>query len=163
MPNSPLRIEHLLIFFLLIALLLSLWQNHQSQIKHLRKQRKKSQPRQLKPKTPKDCPDCRMGVELMVVKPRTDVIPYSQRKSSRGRMKRLSTEGHACPNPDCEYFGVVDHQLHALVGDGKRGKLKPIQYWKCQHCEKRFFVFALCVENFRQPFLGQGFPLGEGV
>jgi IS1 family transposase len=80
-----------------------------------------------------------MGVELMVVKPRTDVIPYFQRKSSRGRMKRLSTEGHACPNPDCEYFGVVDHQLHALlVGDGKRGKLKPIQYWKCQHCEKRF-------------------------
>ena len=130
MPNSPLRIEHILIFFLLIALLLSLWQNRgaqicATQIKHLRKQGKKSQPRQLKPKTPKDCPDCRMGVERMVVKPRTDVMPYVQRKSSRGRMKRLSTEGHACPNPDCEYFGVVDHQLHALVGDGKRGKLKP--------------------------------------
>jgi transposase-like protein len=28
--------------------------------------------------------------------------------------------------------------LHAVVGNGKRGKNKEIQYWKCQACEKKF-------------------------
>jgi IS1 family transposase len=86
----------------------------------------------LKPRSPKDCPDCQSGVKLAVLKPKTDVIQYAQRKSTRGRTKQLKTQGHACPNPKCDYFGVIDQLLHAVVGDGKRGVDKNIQYWKCQ-------------------------------
>jgi transposase-like protein len=49
-----------------------------------------------------------------------------------------ASKGHACPNPKCDYFGITDHRIHALVGDGKRGKHKHIQYWKCQWCNKHF-------------------------
>ena len=70
--------------------------------------------------------------------PKPDVIPYSQRKNARGRTKHLATQDHACPNPMGYYFGGVDHLLHAIVGDGKRGIHKHIQYWKCQWCDKRF-------------------------
>jgi transposase-like protein/IS1 family transposase len=138
MPNHQFHAEHILLAILFIALLLSLWKNNQAQIKRLHKKGKITRPRQLKPKTPKNCPGCREGVELMVGKPRTDVVAYAQHKSSRGRTKRLATQGHACPNPNCPYFGVVDQQLHALVGNGKRGKDKEIQYWRCQMCRKDF-------------------------
>jgi transposase-like protein len=75
---------------------------------------------------------------LAIQKPNSDIIPYPQRKSTRGRSKHITTQGSACPNPDCHYFGVSDQRLHAVVGDGKRGVDKHIQYWKCQWCDKRF-------------------------
>ncbi len=46
--------------------------------------------------------------------------------------------GHACPNPACAYFAVTDAGLHAVVGNGKRGKGKDIQDWQCQACQKKF-------------------------
>jgi IS1 family transposase len=138
MNNSHIRIENILIFALYLTVLFSLWQTFKDCIKKLRKQVKRRLPRKLKPRSPKDCPDCQSGVKLAVLKPRTDVIPYAQRKSTRGRCKHLETQGHACPNPKCDYFGVIDHLLHAVVGDGKRGVDKHIQYWKCQWCKKRF-------------------------
>ena len=45
-----------------------------------------------------------------------------------------STQGHACPNPGCPYFGVTDERVHALVGNGKRGKYGSIQALRCQAC-----------------------------
>ena len=138
MNNSHIRIEHILILALYLVVLFSLWQTFKESIKKLRKQVKRRHPRKLKPKSPKDCPDCQSEVELAVLKPKTNVIPYAQRKSTRGRSKQLTTQGHACPNLKCAYFGVIDHLLHAVVGDGKRGIDKHIQYWKCQWCEKRF-------------------------
>ena len=138
MNNSHIRIEHILILALYLVVLFSLWQTFKESIKKLRKQVKRRHPRKLKPKSPKDCPDCQSEVELAVLKPKTNVIPYAQRKSTRGRSKQLATQGHACPNLKCAYFGVIDHLLHAVVGDGKRGIDKHIQYWKCQWCEKRF-------------------------
>lgn len=131
MNNSHIRIENILIFVLYLAVLFSLWQTFKESIKKLRKQVKRRLPRKLKPRSPKDCPDCQSGVKLAVLKPRTDVIPYPQRKSTRGRCKHLETKGHARPNPKCDYFAVIDHLLHAVVGDGKRGVDKHIQYWKC--------------------------------
>jgi transposase-like protein/IS1 family transposase len=58
--------------------------------------------------------------------------------SRRGARKHIHTQGLACLNPDCSYFGVTDEQLHALVGNGKRGKDHDIQYLKCQACHKAF-------------------------
>ena len=138
MNQSPFRIEHILIITLYFALLFSLWRTNKENSKKLRKQIKNYLPRKWKPRSPKDCPDCQSGIELALLKPKPDVIPYSQRKNARGRTKHLATQDHACPNPMGYYFGVVDHLLHAIVGDGKRGIHKHIQYWKCQWCDKRF-------------------------
>lgn len=63
-----------------------------------------------------------------------DVIPYAQRKSRRGRRKSINTHGYACLNPECEYFGITDAAIHALVGNGKRSQHGDIQYLRCQWC-----------------------------
>lgn len=138
MSHYPIRFEHFLIILTSTALLLSLWHINKPIIKRLRQRLKLYLPRKWKPKSPKDCPGCQSGIELAILKPNQDVIPYSQRKSTRGRSKRITTQGFACPNPDCDYFGVTDQRLHAVVGDGKRGIDRHIQYWKCQWCHKRF-------------------------
>jgi hypothetical protein len=52
-------------------------------------------PGKWKPKSPKDCPGCQSKIELAILKPNQDVIPYSQRKSIRGRSKRITTQGFA--------------------------------------------------------------------
>ena len=138
MSHYHIRFEHILIILTSTALLLSLWHIYKPKIKKLRQRLKLYLPRKWKPKSPKDCPGCQSGIELAILKPNQDVIPYTRRKSTRGRSKRITTSGHACPNPDCHYFGVTDQRLHAVVGDGKRGVDKHIQYWKCHvvppHC-----------------------------
>jgi transposase-like protein len=50
----------------------------------------------------------------------------------------VNTEGYACPNPQCTYFGITDAQLHALVGDGKHGHVEHIQTFRCQACRTTF-------------------------
>lgn len=115
MNNSPIHIEHILIFVLSFTLLFSLWQNYQARMGQLRKQTKCNLPRKWKPRSPKDRPSCQSGIELAVLKPKTDVIAYSQWKSSRGRTKHLATQGHACLNPMCNYLGVIDHLLHTCI------------------------------------------------
>ena len=47
------------------------------------------------------------------------VLPWRERKSSRGKRKTICTAGYACPRPDCDYFGNTDSTFHALVGDGQ--------------------------------------------
>ena len=85
-------------------------------------------------------PHCKMAVHLERFHTPRQVIPYSERKSSRGRRKTIPTQGFACPCPDCDYFAVTDHKKHALVGNGKRGKNKTIQHLRCQSCLTDFSV-----------------------
>jgi IS1 family transposase/transposase-like protein len=59
-------------------------------------------------------------------------------KSRRGAPKRINTEGFACPNQQCTYFGNTDAQFHALVGDGKHGRAEQIQTFRCQACHTTF-------------------------
>jgi IS1 family transposase/transposase-like protein len=59
-------------------------------------------------------------------------------KSRRGAPKRINSEGFACPNPKCSYFGNTDAQFHALVGDGKHGRAEQIQTYRCQACHTTF-------------------------
>ncbi len=87
----------------------------------------------LKPKSPSDCPLCREGSTHLPDHPGQEIVPWSKRKSRRGRPKTVNSSGHACLNPRCHYFAVADQETHALVSNGKRGKQK-IQYWKCQAC-----------------------------
>ncbi len=99
---------------------------------------RKSTPRALKPRTPDDCPVCRVAQPSRSTT--TPPKPYSKVKSSRGRKKRIVTVGYACPNSDCLYFGITDDQVHALVGCGGHGCHEYIRDLKCQACGTKFSV-----------------------
>lgn len=96
-----------------------------------------NEPRPLKPRSPQDCPVCRHPhpKPLWGHAQKPGVGPWSQRKSPRGKHKEICTAGHACPNPECHYWGNTDPTFHALVGNGVRSD---IQQLKCQACGKRF-------------------------
>ncbi len=64
--------------------------------------------------------------------------PWREVKSRRGAPKRIDTEGFACPNHQCLYFGITDAHMHALVGDGKHGQAERIQTFRCQACRTTF-------------------------
>jgi len=93
--------------------------------------------RLLKPRTPVDCPICRLSSSS--VRPASaPVRPWCEVKSRRGAPKRIHTEGFACPNQQCPYFGITDAHIHALVGDGKHGHTERIQTFRCQACHTTF-------------------------
>jgi len=93
--------------------------------------------RLLKPRTPLDCPICRLSSSG--VRPAsTPVRPWSEVKSRRGAPKRINTEGFACPNQQCQYSGITDARIHALVGDGTHGPASRIQTFRCQACHSTF-------------------------
>jgi IS1 family transposase/transposase-like protein len=96
--------------------------------------------RLLKPRTPRECPTCRLASTPSsgggpVPAP---VRPWREVKSRRGAPKRVNTEGFACPNQQCPYFGITDASIHALVGDGKHGQAEQIQTFRCQACRSTF-------------------------
>jgi hypothetical protein len=66
------------------------------------------------------------------------VRPWREVKSRREAPKRVNTEGFACPNQQCAYFGITDAHMHALVGDGKHGQAERIQTFRCQACHTTF-------------------------
>jgi transposase-like protein/IS1 family transposase len=96
--------------------------------------------RLLKPRTPDDCPVCRLATapSMRAGPDPGPVRPWSEVKSRRGAPKRVNTAGFACPNPQCRYFGSTNPRVHALVGDGKHGRAEPIQTFRCQACRTTF-------------------------
>ncbi len=48
--------------------------------------------------------------------------PWSEVKSRRVPKKRVVTEGYACRNRECDYRGIRNQELHALIGYGSHGK-----------------------------------------
>ncbi len=132
MSKSMLRWEHILIIGLLLMALHAYGRFYRAEIRRRWRGFKAAKPRVWKPRGPDDCPQCREKIRLSFFRPRTDVIPYAERKSPRGAKKTIVTEGYACPNVECAYFGVISEALHALVGDGKRGQQQNIQYFKCR-------------------------------
>ena len=96
--------------------------------------------RLLKPRTPLDCPACchSSPVSTGAGPSSLPVRPWCEVKSRRGAPKRVNTEGYACPNHQCLYFGVTDAHVHALVGDGKHGQAERIQTFRCQACRTTF-------------------------
>ncbi len=96
--------------------------------------------RLLRPRTPLDCPACRLASTSSSEAEPTpaSVRPWREVKSRRGAPKRVNTDGFACPNPQCLYFGITDDHIHALVGDGKHGHAEQIQTFRCQACHTTF-------------------------
>ena len=97
-------------------------------------------PRLLKPRSPDDCPACRLAPTASSGggPAPAAVHPWREIKSRRGAPKRIKTEGYACPNPQCAYYGITQAQIHALVGDGKHGQAERIQTFRCQACHTTF-------------------------
>src|SRR6266566_4159250 len=96
--------------------------------------------RLLKPRPPLDCPACRHAStpSLDAGPAPAPVRPWREVKSRRGAPKRIDIEGFTCPNPQCRYFGNTDAHFHALVGDGKHGRVERIQTFRCQACRTTF-------------------------
>ena len=88
-----------LLFLLILALLLeAYWRLYGRRIRKYFQKQKPKKPRQLRPRSPRDCEACQAGIEVRFFRPRTDVVPYREVKSRRGRKKTVPTEGYACPN-----------------------------------------------------------------
>jgi IS1 family transposase len=96
--------------------------------------------RHLQPRTPDDCPACHLASTAASVggPAPAAVRPWREVKSRRGAPRRVNTEGFACPNRQCSYFGTTDARVHALVGDGKHGRAERIQTFRCQACRTTF-------------------------
>jgi hypothetical protein len=67
-------------------------------------------------------------------------VAWSKRKGRGGPKKKISTEGYFCSNVGCEYYGITEESIHALVGYGRHGKHEEIQDYKCQACGKKFTI-----------------------
>jgi IS1 family transposase/transposase-like protein len=96
--------------------------------------------RLLKPRSPNDCPACCLScTPTSLVEPAPPAVrPWREVKSRRGAPKRIDTQGFACPNRQCPYFGITEAQVHALVGDGTHGRAEQIQTFRCQACRTTF-------------------------
>jgi hypothetical protein len=95
----------------------------------------------MNPKSEKDCPFCVAEKAAGNYRAETcshQPISWRQRKGRGGRKKRIATQGYACPNPKCEYYGITDEQIHALMGYGSHGKKEGIQDFYCQSCHRKF-------------------------
>jgi len=125
----------LLLLFTVLLLNLS-WNLYAPRLMRRWQNAKARLPRRWKPRSPKDCPHCCQGLSLESCLVQRKVEPYATRKSTRGRKKEICTAGFACLNPLCDYFGVTDDQVHALVGNGKREIHNDIQQFRCQACKK---------------------------
>ncbi len=123
------------IVFLFIWLAIYIWTKHGRQIRRWLQDyfRRRRGPRTLKPKAPSDCPECCQEFSRLPLRPKPELIPWTERKSPRGRPKTIGSNGYACLNPLCDYFAIADAEIHALVSNGYRGH-QQIRYWKCQAC-----------------------------
>jgi hypothetical protein len=82
--------------------------------------------RQCHPRSPEDCPQCSAWIPPAPAN-LVEVVPWKACRSPRGAKKRLSSEGVACPNPECTYFGCAVESIHAMVSCGVRGKTDSIR------------------------------------
>ena len=127
---------------LLTTLLLSIWLWYLYELYQAwgRKPSRKKLLRLLRFRTPHDCPYCggkHLGRCERVVASKPLPLAWSQVKSKRGRKKWIKTDGHACPNTECAYYGIRNQQIHALIGYGHHGKCEQIQNFFCQACKTK--------------------------
>jgi len=134
------NVERLLLCLLILYLLHLLYQQHRTQIRRLLQRSKDRLPRTWKPKSPRDCACCQTGISLVPLPDPNSVVPWSDCKSPRGRKKTVDTSGYACPQSGCDYLGITDPDIHALVGYGWIDEAGTIRKLRCQACGKTFSV-----------------------
>jgi hypothetical protein len=111
-----------LVLLLLAVLLWAMWTRQYGQHHQDRTIVTATVQRLLKPRTPDDCPICRQpaAVPSPTIPTHRPVPPWRERKSRRGAPKRIVTQGFACPNRMCIYYGVTDAQIHAPLWRRRR-------------------------------------------
>ena len=129
---------------LCLLLLIGAWLYQRFRIFHLpscaQGPQRSQVPRCLRPRSPLDCPECcQAALPAAIQEPKpAPVRPWREVKSRRGAPKHSSTEGVACPNRACSYYGISEAHIHALVSDGSSGTLEKIRRWRCQACQTTF-------------------------
>ena len=138
----PLIREVLLWLTIIVLLSILLWRRYGRQIKPLFEKKKAKRPWSLKPKSPDECPACVEEITLRTVNPIPSELPppWETLKGPGGPKKSVETEGHACDNAGCVYYGIRDASIHALAGNGVRGVTDDIQRLSCLACGNRFSV-----------------------
>jgi IS1 family transposase len=129
---TPLEIFLMLQLGLWVYLHAHYWKRVRRGWREWRRQRRG--PRQLRPRDPSACPRCVQDIGWLERKPYGEVVPWGEVKQGMGRPKVVDSSGYACLNGRCEYYGITDARIHALVSDGQRGG---VQYWRCQACGGR--------------------------
>ena len=103
-----------------------------------KKEKRTRKPAVLRLKTERDCQFCRENPGKRTAAQRETPESWQLRKGRGGRKKVVQTQGYFCPNQSCEYFGITEAEIHALVGYGTHGSQEAIQDFKCQACGKKF-------------------------
>jgi hypothetical protein len=107
----------------------------------LEKKKKDKHPRKppiLRPKSERDCWFCREDQGKWTAAKRELPESWQLRKGRGGPKKKVVTEGYFCPNKACEYYGITEENIHALVGYGTHGAHEVIRGFKFQACGKKF-------------------------
>jgi hypothetical protein len=121
---------HVFVFLLVVCLLLTLARLGRLEWFQLRPSSSQDGakcsrfPRLLKPRSPDDCPACRLASPPSSAVVPVPVRPWREGKSRRGAPKRINTEGFACPNPQCLYFRITEAHIHAAF--------RRWQAWPCR-------------------------------
>jgi hypothetical protein len=133
--------SRLILLVLILCLLWLVWLSRQCQPPQLHRTAVRTTlQRLLRPRIPHDCPTCRQerASPIVEIPTRLPIRPWSEVKSHRGAPKHIDTQGYACDNRACVYFGITDARVHALVGDGAHGKCERIHTFRCQACGATF-------------------------
>lgn len=65
-----------------------------------------------------DCRFCQRDKRKRKSAERELPVAWSLQKGKGGPKKKITTSGYFCPNQACEYYGINDEGIHALVGHG---------------------------------------------
>lgn len=92
----------------------------------------------LRPKSERDCGFCQADKRKRKSGEREKPVAWAIRKGKGEPKKKIATGGYFCPNQACEYYGIREEGIHALVGYGTHGAHEVIRDFKCQACGKKF-------------------------
>ena len=131
-----------------------IWERRQRDLKRWWKtwRAKPKRPWTLRPRTPDDCLDCRLGPAEVDPRRTQGPRPWSEVKSKPGRPQTHDSHGHACMNPRCEYYQITDARIHALRWNGQRNACEATDQWECGACGSKH----TCGGYFRHPFENKG-------
>jgi hypothetical protein len=139
----PPLFNDLLILLALLILMIEIYRKlRQIWLHHLLCQKKKAKrprkPPALRPKTERDCRFCQEDMRKRKSAENEKPVAWALRKGKGGPKKKVATGGYFCPNKSCEYYGITEETIHALVGYGTHGTQEVIRDFKCQACGKKF-------------------------
>ena len=133
---------HGFLFFVILLCLAWLWHLywlHHNPLHSKAAAKRTTVQRLLKPRTPRDCPACRLSSTLAIGwGRRLFLCAPGARSKVAGSPETDKTEGFACPNPQCPTSASQMPSFTRLFGDGKHGSAERIQTFRCQACRTTF-------------------------